>query len=116
MGKTKYLGAFERGMVAGARRTGLCQELLGFPHSRVSCVYQEWSTTQRTFSQLDATVGNIEASIGQNRCSATYLRRIELIRLLIVACGMLSQSSSMFNGCAKLLDIGGISSMGDMSG
>ena len=27
MGKTKYLSAFERGMVVGARRTGLCQEL-----------------------------------------------------------------------------------------
>ena len=25
--KTKHLGAFERGMVVGARRTGLCQEL-----------------------------------------------------------------------------------------
>jgi hypothetical protein len=27
MGKTKDLSAFERGMVVGARRTGLCQEL-----------------------------------------------------------------------------------------
>jgi hypothetical protein len=27
MGKTKYLSAFEQGMVVGARRTGLCQEL-----------------------------------------------------------------------------------------
>ena len=27
MGKKKYLIAFERGMVVGARRTGLCQEL-----------------------------------------------------------------------------------------
>ena len=27
MGKTKYLSAFEGGMVVGARRTGLCQEL-----------------------------------------------------------------------------------------
>ena len=27
MGKTKYLSVFERGMVVGARRTGLCQEL-----------------------------------------------------------------------------------------
>jgi hypothetical protein len=31
-----------------------------------------------------------------------HLFRIELIRLLIVACGMLSHS---FNGCVKLLDI-----------
>ena len=27
MGKTKYLSAFEWGMVVGARHTGLCQEL-----------------------------------------------------------------------------------------
>jgi hypothetical protein len=27
MGKTKYLIAFEQGMVVGARRTSLCQEL-----------------------------------------------------------------------------------------
>ena len=27
MGKSKYLSAFEQGMVVGARRTGLCQEL-----------------------------------------------------------------------------------------
>ena len=27
MVKTKYLSAFERGMVVGARHTGLCQEL-----------------------------------------------------------------------------------------
>ena len=27
MGKTKYLSAFECGMIVGARRTGLCQEL-----------------------------------------------------------------------------------------
>jgi hypothetical protein len=38
-------------------------------------------------------------------CSATHLLHIELIRLLIVACGMLSLSSS--NGCVKFLDIGG---------
>ena len=27
MGKTKYLSAFERGLVGGTRRTGLCKEL-----------------------------------------------------------------------------------------
>ena len=27
VGKTKYLSAFEQGLVAGDRRTGLCQEL-----------------------------------------------------------------------------------------
>ena len=38
-------------------------------------------------------------------CIATRFLRIELIRLLIVACGMLSPL--LFNSCAKLLDIGG---------
>ena len=60
MGKTKYSSAFEQGMVVGSRRTGLCQELQRcwvvhaqhFPH-----VYQELSTTQKTLSQLDTTVG-----------------------------------------------------------
>jgi hypothetical protein len=36
-------------------------------------------------------------------CRAVHLLCIELIRLLILACGMLSH----FNGCAKLLGIGG---------
>jgi predicted transcriptional regulator len=59
MGKTKYLSAFELGMVVGARHTGLSvlrtAMLLGFSRSTVSRVYrvyQEWSTTQRTTSQL----------------------------------------------------------------
>ena len=54
MSKTKYLSAFEWGMVVGARSTGLSMSrtanLLGFSHSRVSRVYQEWFTTQRTSS------------------------------------------------------------------
>jgi hypothetical protein len=59
-GKTKDLSAFEQGMVVGARHTSLFQELQRcwlFPHSTVSCVYQDWST-QRTSSQLDTTVGS----------------------------------------------------------
>ena len=32
--------------------------LLGFSRSTVSGVYQEWSTTQRTSSQLDTIVGS----------------------------------------------------------
>ena len=63
MGKTQYLSAFERGMVVGTRRTGLSVSrtatLLVFSRSTVSHVYQEWSTTQRTFSQLDTTVVSI---------------------------------------------------------
>jgi hypothetical protein len=39
---------------------------LGF--STVSCVYQEWSTTQRTSSQLDTTVGSIGVNMGQHSC------------------------------------------------
>ena len=67
MGKTKDLSAFERGMVVGAMRTGLSMSrtatLLGFSHSTVSCVYQEWYTAQRTSSQLDTTVGSIGVNI-----------------------------------------------------
>jgi hypothetical protein len=51
MGKTKDFSAYERGMVAGATCNGLSMSrtvtLLGFSHSTVSCVYQEWSTTQK---------------------------------------------------------------------
>jgi hypothetical protein len=55
MGKTKDLSAFETGMVVGAKRTGLCKELqrCWVFHTTVSRVCQEWSTTQRTSSQLD---------------------------------------------------------------
>jgi hypothetical protein len=42
--------------------------LLGFSHSTVSCVYQEWSTTQRTSSQLDTTVWSIGVNIVQHLC------------------------------------------------
>ena len=58
MDKTKDLSAFERGMVVGARHIGLSVSrtamLLGF-HTTFSCVYQEWSTTQRTSSQWQAS-------------------------------------------------------------
>jgi hypothetical protein len=51
MGKTKYCSAFERGMVVGARHTGLSVSrtatLLGFSLSNIPCVYQEWSTSKR---------------------------------------------------------------------
>ena len=57
MGKPKYLSAFERGMVVGARNTGLSPSiiatLLWCSRSTVSRVYKECSTTQRTSSQLD---------------------------------------------------------------
>ena len=42
--------------------------LLGFSHSIVSSVYQEWSTTQRTSSQLDTNVGSIGVNMGQHPC------------------------------------------------
>ena len=51
-----FISAFEWGMVVGARSTGLSmsrtEKLLGFSRSRVSRVYQEWSTTQRTSSHI----------------------------------------------------------------
>ena len=40
--------------------------LLGFSHSTVSRVYQERSTTRRTSSQPDRTVGNIGINMGQH--------------------------------------------------
>jgi hypothetical protein len=63
MGKTQNVSAFEQDMVVGARRTGLCQEL---QCCWVSRVYQEWSTTQRTSSQLD-TLESTWASIPVGR-------------------------------------------------
>ena len=73
-GKTKDLSAFERGMVVGAGTpVWVCQELQRcwvFLHTQdVSrMVYQEWSTTQMTSSQLDTTVGSIGVSMGQHVC------------------------------------------------
>jgi hypothetical protein len=42
--------------------------LQGFSRSTVSRVYQERSTTQRTSSQLDTTVGSIGVNMGQHPC------------------------------------------------
>ena len=53
------------------RQNGLCQGLQCcwvFPSSTVSHVYQDWSTTQRTSSQLDTTVGSIGVKMGQHSC------------------------------------------------
>ena len=72
MGKTKYCSFFERGMVGGARHTGLSVSrtatLLGFSLSKIPCVYQEWSTIQKTSSQHDTTVGSIGVNMGQYHC------------------------------------------------
>ena len=38
----------------------------------VSRVYQEWSTTQRTPSQLDTTVGSIGVNMGQHPCGILF--------------------------------------------
>ena len=82
--KTKYLSAFERGMVVGARHTVLCQELQrcwGFSCSTVSRVYQEWSTTQRTFSQLNTTVGSIGVNMGRHPCGTlSTLCRVHILK------------------------------------
>jgi hypothetical protein len=72
MVKIKYLSAFEQGTVEGARHTSLgvsrTAALLDYSRSTISCVYQAWSTTQSTPSQLDTTVGSIEVNIGQHPC------------------------------------------------
>jgi hypothetical protein len=70
--KTKDVSAFERGMVVGCRAHRFVSRtatLLGFSCSTVSCVYQEWSTTQRTSRQVDTTVGSIGVNMGHHPCS-----------------------------------------------
>ena len=67
MGQTKDLSAFERGMVVGARHTGLSVSrtatLPGFSRSTVSRVCQGWSTTQSTSRQLCEALESTWASI-----------------------------------------------------
>jgi hypothetical protein len=73
---------FERGMVVDARRTGLSASrtamLLGFSHSTVSRVCQEWSTTQRTSSQLDTTVGSIAVNMGPVKRFQQFVENLRL--------------------------------------
>ena len=63
---------FERSMVVGAMHPGLgvsrTTTLLGFSQSTVSCVYEEWSATQRTSRQIDTTVGSFGVNMGQHPC------------------------------------------------
>jgi hypothetical protein len=69
-GETKDLSAFAQGMVVGARRPDLnvsrTVTLLGFSWSTVSRVCQGWSSTKRTSSQFDTTVGSIGVNMGQH--------------------------------------------------
>jgi hypothetical protein len=86
--------AFEQGMV-DARRTSLSVSitatLLGFSSSTVSCVYQEWSTTQRTSSQLDTTVGSIGVNMGQHHFGTfdtlqSMQNKLRKLRAKVVQC------------------------------
>ena len=72
------LSAFERGMVLGTRRIGLCVSrtllLLGFSCSTVSHASQEWSTTKGYPANL-TTVGSIGVNIGQHPCGTLSTSR-----------------------------------------
>ena len=48
--------------------------LMDFSCSTVLRVYQEWSTTQRTFGQLHTTVGCIGVNMGQHPCGTLLTR------------------------------------------
>ena len=58
MGKKKYLSAFEQGMVVGARRNGLCQEL------QRCWVFHAQQFPEKISSQLDTAVFQQLSQVG----------------------------------------------------
>ena len=73
MGKTKYWVTFERVMVVGARRSGLCVKNCNaagfFTLDSFPCVSRMvHHPNDILYSQLDATVGSIGVNMGQHPC------------------------------------------------
>ena len=70
MGKTKNVSAFERGMVVGTRRTGLCQELRNYCvfHAQQFPLCIKNSPPHKGHPANLTTVGHIGVNMGQHPC------------------------------------------------
>lgn len=84
MGKTKYLSAFKRGMVVGARHTGSCQELqhCWVFHAQQFPMYIKNGPPAKGHPANLTTVGSVGVNMGQHPRGAlsthlSMLRRIQ---------------------------------------